>query len=92
MEFNIFSNSIMVKKTFVRKPRGRKPAANKGLNKKEKAEVTALAKKAVKTLAEHKYMNNNDETLTQQIPFLIPNNKLVSCIGYSTTVNAQPGS
>ena len=61
-----------------------------GLNRKEKAEVTALAKKAVTTLAEHKYMNNNDEALTQQIPFYIQNNRVVSCIGYSTTVNAQP--
>lgn len=67
---------------------------NAGLNKKQKAEVTALSKKAVKTMAEAKYMNNNDESLTQQIPFEIQNNKLVSCIGYSTTVkaNAQGGS
>ena len=64
--------------------------SNAGLNKKQKAEATALAKQAVKTMAEAKYMNNNDENLQIQIPHLITNNKLISCIGYSTTVNAQP--
>lgn len=72
------------------KKRRLKIVNKKGLNAKEKAEVAKIAKNSVKTLAETKYMDNNDEGLQNQIPFEIQNNKLVSCIGYSTTVNAQP--
>lgn len=74
-------------------PPKKKPIRRKlnvtGLNKKERSQVVQLAKKSVQTIAEKKFMNNNDESLQQQIPHPLPN-KVVSCIGYSTTVNAQP--
>ena len=72
----------MPKKVF--KKNSRKPIVKKGLNTKEKAQVTALAKKAVQTVAEKKFMDSEQYDNQSLVP-AHNSNSPIACIGYSTT-------
>lgn len=64
--------------------RGKRVIAKKGLNTKEKSQVTALAKKAVQKSAEKKFM---DSVQFQNVGFVSANamDSPIAVMGYSTT-------
>lgn len=64
--------------------KGKRVMASKGLNKKEKAQVTKLAKKAVTTVAEKKFMDSNQFS---NVGFVSAHalNSPIAVMGYSTT-------